>query len=103
MKKPVDCTNKDDIRCAIDKIDKEIIKLLGERFKYVQAIVKFKEADKESIVAQKRYDAVIQSRCKWAKEEGLNPVIIEKMYTNLLNDFIQEEMNMMNNMNNHTK
>ena len=92
MKKPDDCKNKDEIRCAIDELDKKIIELLGVRYGYVKAIVKYKETDKKSIVARERYDEVIRSRRNWAEENGLNPEIIEKMYTMLLNHFIQEEI-----------
>jgi isochorismate pyruvate lyase len=93
MKKPNDCKNRDEIRCAIDMLDKKIIELLGERFSYVKAIVKYKETNKNSIIAKERYNEVIRSRRIWAKENGLNPEIIGEMYTMLLNHFIQEEMN----------
>ncbi len=100
MKSPEDCTSIQEIRQAIDKLDHQIIGLLGERFKYVKEIVKYKEKDKDSIVAKERLEAVIQSRRKIAKENGLNPDIIEDMYRNLISYFIQEELNLTNNTNN---
>ncbi len=36
--------------------------------------------------------AMLQQRRVWAQEEGLNPDVIEKMYTDLVNYFIEEEM-----------
>jgi isochorismate pyruvate lyase len=53
MKKPVECTNIDEIRNEIDAIDKQIIELLGKRLKYVTEIVRFKK-DEEDILAKKR-------------------------------------------------
>ncbi len=94
MKKPGDCKDKNEIRYAIDALDKQIIDLLSERFGYVKAIVKYKEADKKSIIAQDRYDEVIQTRRKWATQKGLNPDIVEKMYIVLLDHFIKEELNL---------
>ena len=52
MKKPEDCKDIDEIRNSIDQLDAEIIRLLGERFKYIQEIVKYKNKDKESIIAK---------------------------------------------------
>ena len=36
---PKDCNNIQDIRTEIDKLDRQIIALIGQRFKYVQAYV----------------------------------------------------------------
>jgi isochorismate pyruvate lyase len=100
MKKPDDCKDKNEIRCAIDALDKEIIDLLSVRFGYVKAIVKYKETNKKSIVAQDRYDEVIQSRRKWATQKGLDPDVVEKMYIILLDHFIKEELNLIGSKNN---
>lgn len=92
MKSPANCENISEIRDAIDRIDKEIIRLLGERYSYVREVVRFKEPTEESIVAKDRFEAVISSRKKLAEESGLDPAIIEKIYTDLLNYFIAEEL-----------
>ncbi len=92
MRLPKDCKNIEDIREAIDELDNQIIKLLGNRFQYVKEIVKFKEKNEESIVAHERREAVIYSRRKLAAENGLNPDIIEEMYRKLIGHFIEEEL-----------
>ena len=35
---------------------------------------------------------MLLQRREWATEEGLNPDAIEKMYTDLVNHFIEEEL-----------
>lgn len=94
MKDISDCNNIEDIREAIDELDREIIKLLGRRFQYVKGIVKFKDKNEQSIVARERKEAVIRSRRKLAIENGLDPDVIEDLYRNLINHFIEEELKM---------
>lgn len=92
MKPPSSCTTIEEIREAIDNIDRDIISLLKQRFEYVKEVVRFKEPNKESIVAKERFDSVIASRRHLAKENGLNPDVIERMYRELLTHFIDEEL-----------
>lgn len=92
MKQPDKCETIEEIRTAIDKIDSEIIQLLGHRYGFVKEIIRFKEPTEESIVAKERFNAVLSSRRKMAEEVGLNPDIIEKIYRDLLNHFIAEEL-----------
>ncbi|MBN2521675.1 MAG: chorismate mutase [Bacteroidales bacterium] len=91
--KPADrCTNIEEVRHAIDAIDEEVIQLLGRRLQYVKEIIKFKEPTEESVVAQKRFDSVIESRRELAYKNGLDQDLIERIYRELLNFFIAEEM-----------
>ena len=92
MKLPEKCENITEIRDAIDSIDKEIIELIGRRFNYVKEIVKFKDKDKDSIIAKDRYNEVIQNRRSLAVKNGLNPDLIENIYKNLINHFIDKEI-----------
>lgn len=92
MKQPGECENIDEVRQAIDQLDQKIIRLLGERFSYVKEVIRFKEPDEKSVIARDRFNAVLNSRRKLAVEAGLDPDIIEKIYRDLLNYFIQEEL-----------
>jgi isochorismate pyruvate lyase len=91
MKEPNDCVNLEEIRVEIDKIDREIISYLGQRLAYVKAAAKFKTGE-SSVKAPERVKAMLQSRRIWAEQEGLNPDVIEKMYLDLVNYFISEEL-----------
>jgi isochorismate pyruvate lyase len=91
MKTPDECQNMADIRAEIDTIDYQVIKLLGQRFAYVKAASKFKTSE-TSVKAPERFQTMLQQRRVWAQEQGLNHDVIEKMYTDLVNYFIEEEM-----------
>lgn len=97
MRHPEKCENIEEVRLAIDTIDKEIIQLLGKRFQYVKEVIRFKEPTEESVVAQERFNSVISSRRKLAKDAGLNPDIIESIYRQLLGHFIDEELKLIKN------
>lgn len=92
MKIPERCESIEEIREAIDDIDNEIIRLLGVRFSYVKEIVKFKNKDRDSIIARERYNEVLENRRKLAVDNGLNPDLIEKIYRNLIDHFINMEI-----------
>lgn len=91
MKKPDECENLGDIRAEIDCLDRQVIALLGQRFAYVKAASKFKTSE-TSVRAPERFQAMLQQRRTWAEEEGLNPDAIEKLYQDLVNHFIEEEI-----------
>ena len=91
MKAPDDCTSIEDVRQAIDAIDREIIDALGRRFQYVKAITRFKKTEAE-VRANERYQAVLQARRQWAAEAGLSPDVVEQMYRLLIEHFIEQEM-----------
>ncbi len=95
-KKPSECTNITDVRNEIDNIDKVIVTLLSERFQYVKEVVKYKENTPDSIVASDRRNVVLQQRRQWAEEQGLDPNVIEEIYTRLIQYFISEEMKIKN-------
>jgi isochorismate pyruvate lyase len=91
MKTPDQCENIVDIRAEIDRLDRQVVALLGQRFAYVKAASKFKSSE-TSVKAPERFQAMLEQRRVWAEEEGLNADAIEKMYRDLVNHFIDEEM-----------
>ncbi|MBW4518755.1 MAG: isochorismate lyase [Scytolyngbya sp. HA4215-MV1] len=91
MKTPDQCESMVDIRAEIDRLDRQVVALLGQRFAYVKAASKFKTSE-TTIRAPERLQAMLQQRRDWAEEEGLDADAIEKMYQDLVNHFIDEEM-----------
>lgn len=88
---PEECNDMNDIRSEIDGIDEAIVALLGRRFQYVKSAAKFKTSE-SSVRAPERFEAMLKKRREWALEQGLSPDVIEKMYRDLVNHFIHEEM-----------
>lgn len=91
MRTPDECENMLDIRAGIDQLDRHIIALLGQRFAFVKTASKFKTSETD-VKAPDRFQAMLKERRVWADEEGLNADVIEKMYRDLVNYFIAEEM-----------
>lgn len=80
-----------DIRAEIDRIDRQVVATIGQRAKYVKAASKFKTSE-TSVKAPERLKSMLRERRIWAEEEGLNPDVIEKLYQNLVDYFIAEEL-----------
>lgn len=91
MKLPNECENLSEIRQEIDRIDREIITNLSQRLGYVKAAAKFK-TDRTSVRDPERFESMLQQRRSWAEREEINPEIIEKIYRNLVDYFINEEL-----------
>jgi isochorismate pyruvate lyase len=91
IKQPSDCQDMTEIRQAIDIIDHEVISLWARRFEYVKAAAAFK-TDATAVRAPDRFAAMLAQRRQWAVDNGLNPDVIERVYRDLINHFIEEEM-----------
>ena len=61
MKAPADCSSIEEVREAIDTLDREIVARLGRRFQYVKAVTRFKKTSDE-VRAAERYQAVLHAR-----------------------------------------
>src|SRR3712207_3477169 len=91
MKAPDECINMDEIRAEIDRLDRQVIALLGQRFTYVKAAARFK-ASEADVRAPDRVAALLRQRRAWAEHAGLSPDVIEQMYHNLVTYFMEEEL-----------
>ena len=91
MKSPEGCENIKDVRRAIDTLDHEIIHLIGRRTRYVEAAARFKTGE-QSVRAPERQKTMLETRRRWAEENGLDPDVIEDLYQNLLAYFVGREM-----------
>ena len=94
MKDPDECANIHEVREEIDIIDREVIDALSKRFKYVVAAARFKTSE-ASVRAPDRFHAMLQQRREWALESGLNPDVVENLYRELVNYYIEEELKLL--------
>lgn len=92
MKKPEECETINDIRENIDIIDKKIITLLSKRADYVHNAIKFKSSI-STVKAGDRVKSMLLKRREWAIENQLNEDFIESLFQNIVDFFINEEMN----------
>jgi isochorismate pyruvate lyase len=92
----VDCTSLGEIRKNIDLIDKEIVSLLVKRGKYVQQAAKFK-SDYSNIEDKKRIKDIIDKVTNYSRDLNFDPTVIEKIYSFLIEVYIQFEKNKFSN------
>ena len=91
MKEAEACENMEDIREAIDTLDRSVMETLSIRYKYVIKAADFKTSPDE-VRAKERFKDMIEVRRTWAEELQLPADLIEQLYTNMVNFFINEEM-----------
>lgn len=79
----------DKIRSNIDKLDFQILKLLGKRRKEVLKVIKVKP--KSKIVDQKRISKMIKDRVAKGKKYNIESFIIKKIWLTMIDSFIELE------------
>jgi isochorismate pyruvate lyase len=88
---PEPCKGMDDTRAEIDLLDRAVVGLIGKRYRCVLAAAQFKTSA-TAVRAPERFKAMLAQRRQWAEQEGLSPNAIERMFSDLVNHFIEEEM-----------
>jgi isochorismate pyruvate lyase len=79
MKEPKDCKDIADIRDAVNALDHEIIKLLGNRTRYVHEAVRFKKSE-DDIRRPGHIPALLDKRREWARQYGVDESFVERIY-----------------------
>ena len=85
------CESLDQVRENIDRIDKEIVKLIAERSTYVVQAANFKK-NSDEVKAPQRVEKIINKMRNLAQEDGVNPDIVENIYREIINSFINFEL-----------
>ena len=85
------CENLDQVRENIDRIDREIVKLISERSTYVAQAANFKK-ESDDVKAPQRVEKVINKVRGLANDHGLNSDIVENIYREMINSFINFEL-----------
>ncbi len=91
MRPPEACESIEDVREAIDGLDREVLRLLGRRAGYVAAAAPFK-TDQKGVRAPERQKAMLAKRREWAREAGLDPDFVERLYQYIVSHFVGREM-----------
>ena len=87
----VECTSLEEVREQIDRLDREIVRLLSERSEYVRQAAGFKKSA-DDVRAPKRAEEVISKVRGLAVEHGVSPDIVEAIYRTMIASFIDYEM-----------
>ncbi|MBD8348436.1 chorismate mutase [Dysgonomonas sp. HGC4] len=90
MIKVITCESLDEVRENIDRIDKDLIRLMAKRSIFVNQAAKFKKTEAD-VEAPKRVELIITKVRSLANEVKLNPDIAESVYRTMITAFIEQE------------
>ena len=96
MKLPHECQSIEEIRKEIDDIDHNILRLIGKRVSYIEAIIKYKN-NADDVKAKERHSEVIRERRSFAESLDLDPDVIENMYQIMMDYSIKIQLRLLNN------
>ena len=88
--KPAACTNMAEVRAGIDSIDRQLVGLLGERFRYMDAAARIKR-DRDAVRDEQRKAEVLANVRNLADEERIPGDKIVMIYELLIESSIAYE------------
>lgn len=85
------CANIRDLRESVNALDKEIIRLLGERVRFSGNAVQFKGSE-ERIRSPEHMVEFFAQRCAWAEEHGIDAQVISDIYKIIIENSISMQL-----------
>jgi isochorismate pyruvate lyase len=89
-RKAKDCSNMDEVRAEIDRIDVGLVDLIGERFTFVDRAWQLKRSPAEARVPWRIQQVIDKVRAR-AQQRGLPPELAEALWRQMIGWFIQYE------------
>ncbi len=80
----------DEVRANIDRLDRDIIRLMAERGGFVEQAARFKTSH-AAVEAPKRVEQVVAKVRALAGQAGLAPAVAEAAYRAMIGAFIEVE------------
>jgi len=87
---PDRCTAMPEVRYGVDRLDEEIVTLMGERFRYMDAAARIKP-NREAVRDEVRKAQVLENVQRIAEEAGVPLHIITEVYERLVEGSISYE------------
>jgi isochorismate pyruvate lyase len=84
------CSTLAEVRQNIDRLDRELVRLMAERGRYVHEASRFK-ANPAQVEAPERAEAVVRKAMSLAEENGLPVRIAENTYRAMIRSFTDYE------------
>ncbi len=95
-----ECTNLQEAREEIDKVDEEIIKLIAKRNSYIKQVAHFKNTIDE-VKAKDRVASVVSRAREQAISLNLSPNLINDLYVRMIDYMVESEVAEFKNAKNH--
>ena len=85
-----DCSNMEEVRAEIDRIDSALVDLIGERFTFVDRAWQLKNSPAEAWVPWRIQQVIDRVKAR-ATEKRLPPELVEALWRQMIGWFIQYE------------
>ena len=85
------CTNMQQVRSAIDSIDRDMVRLIAERLGYVAAAARIKES-RDSVRDEARIADVLSKVAAEAQAQGIAPEFVTTLYRQMIEASIAHEL-----------
>ncbi len=85
-----DCSNMEEVRTEIDRIDTALVDLIGERFGYVDRAWQLKQSPAEARVPWRIQQVIDRVKAR-AAEKRLPPELVEALWRQMIGWFVQYE------------
>lgn len=89
--KPEDCSAMGEVRHGIDRLDEQIVSLLAERFRYMDAAARIKQ-ERAAVRDEGRKAEVIGNAKRHAASAGVPVLAVEELYERLVEASIAYEL-----------
>ncbi len=93
-----ECHTLQEVRTEIDKLDDQIVELIGARNSYIKQAAKFKNTVEE-VKDPKRIDEIMTKVRHKALTLGMSPNLLEEIYTIMINEMVESEISEFRNVN----
>lgn len=87
---PADCTTMAEVRKGVDALDRQLVALLAERQRYMDAAARIKQ-DRETVRDNARVEDVVAKVKAEARRMGLSDEIAEPVWRTLIEQCIRYE------------
>ena len=87
---PDRCRTMEEVRHGVDRLDEEIVRLIGERFRYMDAAARIKP-DREAVRDEARKAQVLANVAGLAREHGVPEEAAAELYERLVEASIAYE------------
>ncbi|HEY0149176.1 MAG TPA: chorismate mutase [Allosphingosinicella sp.] len=88
--KPADCQTMAEVRYGVDKLDEQIVALIGERFRYMDAAARIKPA-REAVRDEGRKAEVLRNVARHAEAANVPAKAAAELYERLVEASIAYE------------
>lgn len=88
---PADCQTMEEVREGIDRLDRELVRLVAERQGYIEAAARIKDEESE-VRLEWRIEDVVSKVLAAADREGLSKRIAEPVWREMIDRCIEHEL-----------